>query len=105
MKLTIHNIDSIKATMIHTTHANWVIADMVDNGKYYSIKVTFAYGKTLGKKHPKHVYFQLDRDRDNEGYYKLNTNTVGLTEWVIPRGYVENREHFVSILKTQLDKL
>lgn len=105
MKLTIHNIDAIMHTKIDTQHANWVIREVIDNGKYYSIRVNFVYGKTLGKKHPKYVYFQLDRDRDSEGYYKLHTNMVGLTEWVIPRGYVENREHFVSVLKTKLDKL
>jgi hypothetical protein len=105
MKLTIHNIDTIAHTKIDTQHANWVIRDVIDNDEYYTIKVNFVYGKTLGKKHPKHIYFQLYRDKTNDGYWILDSTETKLHRWGLYKGHLETRQEFIDTLKHQLDTL
>lgn len=105
MKLTIHNITNIVNTKINTTHAQWVIEYVMSNEEYYTIKVTFVFGKTMGKKHPKHVYFQLYRDKDKDGYWIMDSTETALHRWGLFRAHMETSKDFIDTLKRQLDTL
>jgi hypothetical protein len=105
MKLTIHNITNIVNTKINTTHAQWVIEYVMSNEEYYTIKVTFVFGKTMGKKHPKHVYFQLYRDKDSEGYWVLDSTEQAILRWGLHKGNLDSMDNFLFVLKRQLETL
>ena len=105
MKLIIHNITNIVNTKINTAHAQWHIENVFANDDYYTIKVKFDFGKTMGKVHPKEVHFQLYRERDNDGYWILDSTETKLHRWGLYRGHLETSKEFIDTLKHQLDTL
>ncbi len=105
MKLIIHNITNIVNAKIVTTHAQWQIENVFMNEDYYTIKCRFDFGKTMGKKHPKQVAFQLYRDKDSDGYWILDSTEHTLHRWGLFRGHLETSKEFIDTLKHQLDTL
>lgn len=103
--LVIHNITNIVNTKINTTHAQWVIEYVSSNEEYYTIKCSFVYGKTMGKKHPKHIYFQLYRNKMDNGYYILDSTESSLDRWGLFVAHLENGNSFIHSLKQQLNNL
>jgi hypothetical protein len=106
MKLTIHNITNIVNTKINTTDAQWQIEYVMSNEEYYTIKCSFVYGKAFGKKHPKHVYFQLYREKHKDGYWVMDSTEKNLYKWGVWRSDLNSGYEFVAnVLERQLDNL
>ncbi len=105
MKLIIHNITNIVNAKIVTTHAQWQIEYVMSNEDYYTIKVRFEFGKTMGKKHPKLVGFQLYRDKDSEGYWVLDSTEHAILRWGLHKGNLESMDNFLFVLQRQLETL
>ncbi len=105
MKLIIHNITNIVNAKIVTTHAQWQIEYVMSNEDYYTIKVRFDFGKTMGKRHPKHVYFQLYRDKDSEGYWVLDSTEQDILRWGLHKGNLDSMDNFLFVLQRQLETL
>ena len=105
MKLTIDNINKIINTKIDTANAQWVIEYVMSNEEYYTIKVTFVFGKTFGKKHPNHIYFQLYRDKTNDGYWIMDSTEKALHRWGLYKAHMETSKDFIDTLKQQLQNI